>query len=164
MLEMDPEALSAWMKTWLTPRTGEGGWSWVVTGVDDELRDALGVLAGSGSSDFKSLPMGLLKRLFDCEILRARPRPELRNAFWCAIIVSATSESPGPIPGLSLCRGCLLSICTQLRLNYGELVHELMAVEHAATSESDPIAPPRSSDDSHTATQLPAPSVATRAT
>jgi hypothetical protein len=35
MLEPDPEALQAWMRRWLDPRSGEPGWRWVVAGATD---------------------------------------------------------------------------------------------------------------------------------
>jgi len=39
MLEPDPEALQAWLRRWLDPRSGEPGWRWLVAGASDrELR------------------------------------------------------------------------------------------------------------------------------
>jgi len=35
MLEPDPEVLQAWLQTWLDPRDGEPGWSWMVAGASE---------------------------------------------------------------------------------------------------------------------------------
>lgn len=35
MLEPDPEALKAWLRRWLDPRSGEPGWRWLVAGASE---------------------------------------------------------------------------------------------------------------------------------
>ncbi|MBX7082556.1 MAG: hypothetical protein K1X88_25350 [Nannocystaceae bacterium] len=42
MLETTPEALEAWTRRWLDPRTGEPGWAWSIAGLDEDGRRRVG--------------------------------------------------------------------------------------------------------------------------
>ncbi|MEE9386201.1 MAG: hypothetical protein V3V08_22550 [Nannocystaceae bacterium] len=44
MLDTSPESLGVWMKAWLHPHEGEAGWTWSVSGADEDARQALRVL------------------------------------------------------------------------------------------------------------------------
>lgn len=41
MLEPDPEALQAWLRRWLDPRSGETGWCWLVAGASESALQRL---------------------------------------------------------------------------------------------------------------------------